>query len=91
MLMRIRKVRAVYNENHTMSIPVFTLRDFNADFDGDILNLVSLKIDQLKKEFDRNFNPKKSLIISRNDGYFNDNFNLLKDEIIGLYQFNNCD
>ena len=60
-------------------------------FDGDILNLVSLKIDQLKKEFDRNFNPKKSLIISRNDGYFNDNFNLLKDEIIGLYQFNNCD
>lgn len=31
MLMRITKVRNVYNDNHTMSIPVFVLRDLNAD------------------------------------------------------------
>lgn len=31
MLMRIRKVRPEYNDNHTMSVPVFILRDMNAD------------------------------------------------------------
>ena len=31
MLMRIKKVRGDYNENHTMSIPVFILSDLNAD------------------------------------------------------------
>ncbi len=91
MLMRIKRVRPVYDDNHTMAIPVFILRDLNADFDGDILNIVSIKFQDMKAEYDKNFNPKRSLIISRNDGYFNDNFNLLKDEIIGLYQFNNCD
>lgn len=89
MVMKIRTVRPEYNDNHTMSVPVFILRDLNADFDGDILNLISIKIKDLKLEFDKNFNPRKSLIISRNDGLFNDNFNLLKDQIIGLRSFNN--
>ncbi len=31
MLMKIKHVRGDYNENHTMSIPVFILRDLNAD------------------------------------------------------------
>lgn len=31
MLMKIKRVRGEYNENHTMSIPVFILRDLNAD------------------------------------------------------------
>lgn len=31
MLMKIKRVRGDYNENHTMSIPVFILSDLNAD------------------------------------------------------------
>lgn len=31
MLMKIKRIRAEYNDNHTMSIPVFILSDLNAD------------------------------------------------------------
>jgi hypothetical protein len=61
----------------------------NADFDGDILNIVSLKDKELSNAYNKVFNPKK-MYISRNDGLFNNDFNLLKDQAIGLYQFNNC-
>lgn len=87
--MKIRKVRPEYTDNHTMSLPLFVLRSMNADFDGDTLNIVAIKIKDLAKGFDRNYNPRKSLIISRNDGLFNDDFNLLKDQMHGLYHFNN--
>ena len=58
-------------------------------FDGDILNIISLKTKKLAKAFDKAFNPRKNMYISRNDGLFNEDFNLLKDQIIGLYEFNN--
>lgn len=37
-------------------------------FDGDILNVISLKTKTLTKEFDKAFNPKTNMFISRNDG-----------------------
>lgn len=58
-------------------------------FDGDILNVVSLKSDDLAKAFNRTFNPKFNLFISRNNGLFNNEMNLFKDQLIGLYEFNN--
>lgn len=58
-------------------------------FDGDILNIISLKTKKLIKEYDKAFNPRKNMFISRNDGLFNDDFNLFKDQLIGLYEFNN--
>jgi len=58
-------------------------------FDGDILNIISLKSKKHIKAFNKTFNPVTSMFISRNDGLFNDDFNLLKDQIIGLYEFNN--
>ena len=74
-----------------MSLPIPILTPLNADFDGDILNIVSLKTKSLEKHFDKYFNPRKNLFISRNDSLFNPDANLLKDELIGLYQFNNID
>jgi hypothetical protein len=59
-------------------------------FDGDILNIISLKNKRMAKEYNATLNPRLAMIISRNDGLFNDDFNLLKDQSIGLYQFNNC-
>ena len=58
-------------------------------FDGDILNIISLKTKEASEAFDKAFNPRKNMFISRNDGLFNNDFNLLKDQLIGLYEFNN--
>ena len=60
-------------------------------FDGDILNIVSLKTKSLEKSYNKIFNPKNNMYISRNDGLFNNDFNLFKDQLIGLYEFNNIE
>ncbi len=57
-------------------------------FDGDILNIISLKTEKMIKDFENN-DPTNSMYISNNDGLFNPDFNLIKDQIISLYQFNN--
>lgn len=57
--------------------------------DGDTLNKFSLKTRELIEEHDEHLNPTKNMFIDRNDGLFNDEMNLIKDQIIGLYQFNN--
>ena len=53
-------------------------------FDGDILNIVSLKTKSLEKAYDKIFNPRKNLYVSRNDSLFNGDVNLYKDQLIGL-------
>jgi hypothetical protein len=89
LLMKIVDIPREYKDNYTMSLPIQILRVLNADFDGDILNIISLKTKKLSKSYDRTFNPRKNMYVSRNDGMFNDDFNLLKDQMIGLYEFNN--
>lgn len=86
---RVIDVKREYKDDYTMSLPIQILRVLNADFDGDVLNIISLKTKKLAKEYDRTFNPRKNMFISRNDGLFNDDFNLFKDQMIGLYEFNN--
>ena len=39
------------------SLPISILTSLNADFDGDVLNIISLKTNELKKAFDQVFNP----------------------------------
>ena len=87
--MKVIEVKREYEDDYTMSLPIQILKVLNADFDGDILNIISLKTKRLAKEYNRSFNPRTNMFISRNDGLFNDDFNLLKDQLIGLYQFNN--
>jgi DNA-directed RNA polymerase beta' subunit len=87
--MKVVEVKAEYKDDFTMSLPIQILRVLNADFDGDILNIISLKVKKLIKAYDRTFNPRKNMFISRNDGRFNNDFNLFKDQLIGLYEFNN--
>jgi len=52
-------------------------------FDGDILNIISLKTKKLEKAYDKIFNPRKNMYVSRNDGLFSNEFNLYKDMTIG--------
>ncbi|WP_289293976.1 hypothetical protein [Romboutsia ilealis] len=89
--MKIKDVKVGKPGDFTMSLPLRILPVLNGDFDGDNLTIVSLKTKQLIREYDRVFNPRKSMYISRNDGLFNEDFNLFKDQIIGLYEFNNVD
>jgi DNA-directed RNA polymerase beta' subunit len=89
LLMKIVDIKADYKDDYTMSLPIQILPVLNADFDGDILNIISLKSKKLIKAYDRTFNPRKNMFISRNDGRFNNDFNLFKDQLIGLYEFNN--
>ena len=58
-----------------------------ADFDGDNLNIYSLKTNELKKKFNRILNPTKSMFISRNDGFIDGQNFLKKDQFIGLHAF----
>lgn len=86
---RIKSVTHTSEDNYTMSMPEQILTVMNADFDGDTLNVISLKTKKLAKAFNKIFNPRYNLFISRNDGLFNADTNLIKDQLIGLYQFNN--
>lgn len=86
---KIVDIKREYEDDYTMSLPIQILKVLNADFDGDVLNIISLKVKKLTKAFDKTYNPRKNMYISRNDGLFNDDFNLFKDQLIGLYEFNN--
>lgn len=87
--MRIKDVKKNETDDYTMSLPLRILPVLNADFDGDNLTIESLKVKELVREYEEVFNPRKAMYISRNDGLFNEDFNLFKDQIIGLYEFNN--
>lgn len=75
-------------ECYTMKLSIQTLVEFNADFDGDIMNLTSLKAKDIKKEFRKIYDPTWNMYISRTDGLYNANYGLLKDQLIGLRDFN---
>ena len=55
----------------------------------DVLNIISLKITSLAEEYYRKLNPRNNLFIDRNDGLYNLDAGLFKDQIIGLYSFCN--
>lgn len=84
--MRVVGITQSY-DNMTMSIPLQILGKLNADFDGDNLNIYSLKTNQMKKVFDKILNPTKSMFISRNDGFLDTQNFLKKDQLIGLNAF----
>lgn len=50
-------------------------------FDGDVLNIVSLKTKEIADAYDKVFNPRKNLFVSNNDGMFNNDMNLFKDQV----------
>jgi len=86
------KVKAVKTEydDLTMSLSGQILSSLNADFDGDVLNIISVKSNEFKSKFKRIFDPRRSMFVDRNTGYFNSDAGLLKDQAIGLSQFCIC-
>jgi len=67
----------------TMSLHNSILTPLAGDFDGDVLNLYSLKDNETKELYKQIFSPISLLIDSKN-GNFNDELNLERDQILGL-------
>ena len=89
MVMDIKKVKKEYTDLST-GLPIASLQSLNADFDGDVLNIIELVSEEFKKEFGRIISPKKSFCINRNNGKINTDFALIKDQQIALYEFCTC-
>jgi DNA-directed RNA polymerase subunit beta' len=70
-------------EDLTMSIHNGILSLLAGDYDGDVLNVVSLKDKEMKIVFREVFSPI-NLIIDANDGHFNSALNLERDQVLGL-------
>ena len=84
MVVKIRKINKGIDD-HCLALCPQVLTKPNADFDGDILNLIFHKIDDISEEFYRRLNPRSNFMISRNDGLFDMDSNLFKDQAVILY------
>ena len=77
-----------YDESYVLKISIASLAKFNADFDGDRMNLMRLIVQSHIDAFRENLDPKFAMQISKIDGRFDRDFGLVKDQILGLHLFN---
>lgn len=68
-------------EDLTFSVSNSVLTPFNADYDGDVLNITAL-LSKEQKEYFKNLSPKV-LVINKNNGKFERGFSLTKDARFG--------
>lgn len=80
--LKVAGIKHDYNDM-TMSIPNTILTLMNADYDGDVLNIISLKDTETKKVLKSIFSPQ-SMIIDSNNGRFNKSLNLERDQVLGI-------
>jgi DNA-directed RNA polymerase beta' subunit len=80
--LRIKKVKANYDDA-TMSIHNNILTCLAGDYDGDVLNLISIKDKTMRELFKNVFSPVH-LVIDPNNGQFNNSLNLERDQILGI-------
>ena len=52
----------------------------------DILNIIGMMLDEFVHAF-RKFDPVTRMIISRDNGFINDYFTIIKGQLIDLYYF----
>ena len=66
----------------TASIHNSILVPLAGDYDGDTLNIVSIKDAEMRKKFEETFSPK-NMLISSNSGKFNNEFAFKHDVMLG--------
>ena len=72
----------VYRQRYSLSyIEIYKVKT-------DVMNIISLKDQDIIKDLDKVFNPN-NLWIDRNNGSFNTKMCLIKDQAAGLYSFAN--
>ena len=83
--MNVADIKSDYSDL-TMSIPINVLQFLAGDFDGDVLNIISIKDAKMAESYDKVFNPAY-MMIDKNNGTFNRAARLIKDQAIGLHAF----
>lgn len=73
-------------EKETMMLPSTILRGLNADYDGDVLNLLALITKEIQYLF-RKFDPKRRYMLSRIGEGIDTKFGLTSTDITNLYHF----
>lgn len=74
-------------DSFTVYVPLQILQTLGADFDGDCMNILYLINKEFVERCEKVFNPRNALMISRNDGNFNNRVNHFKDTIVNLNSF----
>lgn len=85
LLMKIKMISS-NPDDYTMGIPLYILPGLNADFDGDILNIIAMVNKSMEKIFDK-FSPVKHMIIDRVTGKINPYFSISKNQMVDLHLF----
>ena len=85
LVMKVIDVKSDYDDL-TMSVPLNVLGLLAADFDGDVMNIISIKSREFVNHYKNIFDPRM-MLIDRNNGKFNRKLSLIKDQMIGLYAF----
>lgn len=80
--LRVAGIKHDYSDN-TISCHNCILTGLAADYDGDVLNLVSIKDSKMRDVLKETFSPVH-FIIDPNTGDFNNAINLEKDQVLGL-------
>ena len=87
-LLKIRNIKPDFSDK-TLAVPLTILPGLNADFDGDVMNIIGLPEVQIVKIF-KNFSPIMNMI-SRDTGLLNTQYALTKDQLIDLNYWANND
>ena len=80
------KIVTPTDSDFTLGIPLSILSGLNADFDGDVLNIVAMINREINYLF-RKFDPIRRMMISRDTGYLNPYFSIQKGQLIDLLFF----
>lgn len=71
-----------FTNTYTMAVPLQPLPLLAADFDGDVLNIMIPMNKVFIERVWAIFNPRNTMYISRNDGYFNKQVSMQRDTLI---------
>jgi len=84
--LKIGKVKPDYDDV-TLGISNNLLAVLSGDYDGDVLNIIPI-FDTIMKEHFSLLSPD-NLIVNRDDGRFNSDFDMAKDQVLGIFALNN--
>ena len=85
--LKIVQVKEDY-EDLTTSLHNGILSLLAGDYDGDVLNIISIKDNETKKIMKQVFDPVQ-MIIDSNTLEFNDSLNIERDQVLGIYSLCN--
>ena len=71
-----------------MSVPLQVLVPLNADFDGDVLNVMHIISDAFYERAREVFNPRNAMYISRNNGMLDSDVLPYKDSLVNANTMN---